>query len=87
MDEYGRLVIFWALQALRKRRCTMQQHVQEMNGDSFVKLMNQLNTTALLLPKLRYAKGQKRAIAITQQYGTPPLVHAKNQEGALPARD
>jgi hypothetical protein len=61
----------------------MQQHVHEMNPDGFVKLMNQLNATALLLPKLRYARGQKRAIAITQRYGMPPLVHAKNQEGCI----
>ena len=60
------------------------QQIHEMKPDVFVKLTNQLKTTALSLPTFRYARAQKSEDAVTAQYGTPDLVHDLKMEGALP---
>jgi hypothetical protein len=62
----------------------MPQQIHEMKPDVFVKLTNQLKTTALSLPTFRYARAQKSEDAVTAQYGTPDLVHDLKMEGALP---
>jgi hypothetical protein len=83
-ERYGRSVMFCASQAFRKRKKMMPQQIHEMKPDVFVKLTNQLKTTALSLPTFRYARAQKSEDAVTAQYGTPDLVHDLKMEGALP---
>jgi hypothetical protein len=60
------------------------QQIQEMKPEVFVKLTNQLKTTALSLPTFRYARTQNNEEAVTAQYGTPDLVQDLKMEGAFP---
>jgi hypothetical protein len=62
----------------------MPQQIQEMKPEVFVKLTNQLKTTALSLPTFRYARTQNNEEAVTAQYGTPDLVQDLKMEGAFP---
>jgi hypothetical protein len=62
----------------------MQQHVQLMKPDVFVKLTSQLKTTELLLATERYASPEKMALVQTAMYGRPYRLHVLKMLGALP---